>query len=198
MQTSTTNIPKVAMQSIAGGLLLMALFTFIWSGIAAGNLATNGRIIDMITFFGTSLMFIGYAIYFFTQAKRFTTELTEEEKAEGKRSGIWFGIIFGLEGILIPIAVGICLYLKQPDLIIPSMALVVGLHFYPMAPIFKRTIDYYLGTWATGIAIGAMVITLKHIVLPYSVIGLLGVGMALTTTVYGLNMIRVGKGYLAG
>jgi hypothetical protein len=70
------------------------------------------------------------------------------------------------------------------------------LHFYPMAKIFKRTIDYYLATWASLIAIGAIALTLKHTILPIPITAVLGIGMAITTTIYGINMIREGTGYL--
>jgi len=196
MTENLIQIPKKAIQSIAGGLLLMALFTVMWSGIAFGSLEGIGRIIDLLVFWGSALIFVAYAIYFFRSASRFQTVMTDEEKAEGKKMGMAYGIIFGLEGILIPVGVFICLQFRQPDLVIPVIALIVGLHFYPMAKIFKRTIDYYLATWASLIAIGAIVLTLKHAVLPISVTAMLGIGMAITTTIYGINMIKEGIRYL--
>jgi len=196
MNTKPIPIPKIAMQVIAGGLLLMAFFTIMWSGIALGSLQGVGRIINLLVFWGSALAFIGYAIYFFRSVKRFQPVTTELEKAEGKKMGTAYGIIFGLEGIFIPVAVFICFQLGKPELSLPAIALVVGLHFYPMARIFQRTLDYYLATWATLIAIGAIVLTLKHTILPVPVLAILGVGMAITTTIYGINMIKIGVGYL--
>jgi hypothetical protein len=196
MTKKLIQIPKKAIQSIAGGLLLMALFTVMWSGIASGSLEGAGRIIELLIFWGSALIFVAYAIYFFKSAKLFQTVMTDAEKAEGKKMGIAYGIIFGLEGILIPIGVFICFQLGLPDLVIPVIALIVGLHFYPMAKIFKRTIDYYLATWASLIAIGAIALTLKHAILPIPITAVLGIGMAITTTIYGINMIREGSRYL--
>jgi hypothetical protein len=190
-------IPKKIIKGIAGGLLLMALFTVMWSSVASSSLQNIGRTIDLLIFWGAALTFIGYAIYFFRSAKRFKTVLTGLEKAEGEKMGKAYGIIFGLEGALIPVAVFICFQLGRPELVVPAIALVVGLHFYPMARIFKRTIDYYLATWATLVAIGAIILTLKNPVLPIPILAMLGIGMAITTAIYGINMIREGISYLS-
>jgi hypothetical protein len=196
MPQTASPIPKIAMQSIAGGLLLMAFFTTVWGGIAWGNSKGVISYAIPILFSLCCLLFIGYGIHFFLMAKRFPKLESAEDKAEGKRMGMWYGIIFGLEGILIPAAAGICIYLQHPNLILPAMALVVGLHFYPMAKIFKRTIDYYLATWTCLVAIAAFVIILRGIVTPISVYTLLGVGIALATISYGLQMIKEGKRYI--
>ncbi|WCT13874.1 hypothetical protein [Mucilaginibacter jinjuensis] len=190
-------IPKIAMQSIAGGLLLMAFFTVMWSGIASASLQNTERIIDLLLFWGGAIIFVAYAIYFFRSAKQFQTAITEAEKQEGKKMGTAYGIIFGLEGTLIPIAAFICVKSGYPQLVLPAIALVVGLHFYPMARIFRRTLDYYLASWATLIAIGAIVLTLKHVQLIVPVQAILGVGMAIATSIYGINMIKIGREYLA-
>jgi hypothetical protein len=198
MNVNPIPIPRVAMRSIAGGLLLMALFTVMWSGIASGSLQGAGRVVDLVLFWGGAVLFIGYAGYFFRTAKRFRSELTDVQKTEGKKMKRAYGIIFGLEGALIPVAVFICIQLGRPELVLPAIALVVGLHFYPMARIFRRTIDYYLASWATLVAIGAIVLTLEQVVLPIPILAMLGIGMAIATTIYGINMIRVGLGYLKG
>ncbi|MES2277161.1 MAG: hypothetical protein V4592_14125 [Bacteroidota bacterium] len=195
MPATPIAIPKIAMRSIAGGLLLMAFFTTMWSGVASASLTGGARIVEMMVFMGMALLFVIYGIYFFIVSKRFQN-MTEEDKAEGKKMGIWYGIIFGLEGITIPIAAFICIQLHHTDLVLPAIALVVGLHFYPMGKIFNRSIDYYLATWATLIAIVAIILTLKHTVLPLPILAILGMGMALATMGYGMYMIRVGKGYL--
>lgn len=196
MQAKPNTIPKIVMQSIGGGLFLMAFFTTMWSGIASGSLTGGARMADMVVFFGMASMFIIYGVYFFIASKRFDVIKTAADKAEGKKMGMWFGIIFGLEGVTIPVAAFICIGLHKSELILPVIALVVGLHFYPMAKIFKRTIDYYLATWATLVAIAAIILTLNHAVLPLPILAFLGIGMAVATTSYGLYMIKAGKGYL--
>lgn len=193
MPNNNSTIPKIVIQSIAGGLLLMALFTVAWSGIASGNVTGLNKYLILVLFSLISIVFIAYAVYYFKMAKKFPKLQTDEDKAKGKRMGMWYGIIFGVEGILIPIAVGICLFLNHGDLILPAMALVIGLHFYPMAKVFNRTIDYYLATWTCLVAISAFAIILKGIALPFSVYTFLGIGVAITTCSYGFYMIAEGN-----
>jgi len=84
----------------------------------------------------------------------------------------------------------------HPDLVIPVIALVVGLHFYPMAKIFKRTIDYYIATWSTIIALGSFWFILHQTFPANTVIVLLAIGMAVSTSCYGLYMIYKGRGFV--
>lgn len=182
--------PRIAVRSIATGLLMMAFFTTMWAGIAYGSL--NGSNIGLIIFPLLCLAFISYAIYLFMISKRFPKLETDEDRAEGKRSGMWFGIIFGAEGLLIFIAINIVTNIGHADLTIPVIALVVGLHFYPMAKIFKRTIDYYLATWSTIIAITGILVILKKSYPVANVDAFVGIGLAVATSCYGLYMMYTG------
>jgi uncharacterized membrane-anchored protein len=107
-----------------------------------------------------AIAFVVNGISLFRIAKHFPKVESEEDKAEGKKTGMWFGIIFGAGGLLIFIAINIVTNMGHPELTIPVIALVVGLHFYPLARVFKRTIDYYLATWSTIIAVLGIVFSL--------------------------------------
>lgn len=196
METPLHKIPRVAIQSVATGLLLMAVFTTVWAGIASGSLNSDAKYFE-IAFFSTLVIgFIGSSVYFFSVAKRFPVLSSDADKARGKKDGMWFGIIFGGEGLGIFIAVNLVINLGHPDLVIPVIALVVGLHFYPMAKLFKRTLDYYIATWSTIIAICGIVFTLNETMEPAHIILFVGIGMAFSTTCYGLYMMRTGINYV--
>jgi len=189
MNTQPHTIPRIAIQSIASGLLMMAFFTMIWATIAYNGLNSPGNYAEIITFAVLAAAFVANAIYLFGIAKRFPTLSSDEDKARGKKSGMWFGIIFGAEGLGIAIAINIVKYLGHDDLIIPVMALVVGLHFYPLGWLFKRTIDYYLATWSTLIAAGGIVFTLNKTFTANNALAFVGIGLAIATSCYGLYMI---------
>jgi hypothetical protein len=194
MSNQPHTIPRIAITSIATGLLMMAFFTSMWTGIAYGSLEHG--IILLILFGIIIITFISFAIYLFSIAKRFPKLESEADKAEGKRAGKWFGIIFGAEGLGIFVAINIVVNLGHADLTIPVIALVVGLHFYPLAKIFKRTIDYYLATWTTVIAIIAIVLILKKVYPPANVDAFVGICTAIATSCYGLYMIYTGKRFV--
>ena len=184
-------VPRIAISSIATGLLMMAFFTMMWAGIAYGSMG-HGLVV-LILFSLISALFICYAVYLFIISRRFPQMQSEEDKAEGKRTGKWFGIIFGAEGLAIFVAINIVINLGHADLTIPVIALVVGLHFYPMAKIFKRTVDYYLATWTNLVAIIAIILILNKTYPAASVDAFAGIGTAIATSCYGMYMIYTGR-----
>jgi hypothetical protein len=55
----------------------------------------------------------------------------------GRRMGRSFGIIFGIEGALIGAVAGALARAGRPLLIPVAIALIVGLHFFPLARVFQ-------------------------------------------------------------
>ena len=198
MSTPQHTVPRIAIQSIATGSFMMAFFTMLWALI--GHFGLNGRDsnLEIIIFGILAAIFIANGIYLFATAKRFPKLSSEEDIAEGKRSGKWFGIIFGAEGLLIFAAVNIVRNMGHDDLIIPVIALVVGLHFYPLGWVFKRTLDYYLATWATIIAVCSIIFTLNKTYTENDILAFVGVGIAIATSCYGLYMIYSGRRFAKG
>jgi hypothetical protein len=192
MDAKQHTLPRIAINSIATGILMMAFFTMMWAGIAYGSMVSNGLVI-LILFALVSIVFIVSAIRLFSMSKRFPKLESEADKAEGKRSGKWFGIIFAAEGLGIFIAINVVINLGHADLTIPVIALVVGLHFYPLAKVFRRTIDYYLATWTTIVAIIGIALILNKSYSAATVDAFVGVATAIATSCYGFYMIYNGK-----
>ncbi|MBS1523662.1 MAG: hypothetical protein JST50_21850 [Bacteroidetes bacterium] len=187
-----STIPRIAIQSVGTGLIMMAFFTMMWTGIAYGSMGSNGLIVLML-FSLIALTLVFNAIKYFREAKRFPKSQSEADKAEEKRPEKWFGIIFGAEGLLIFVGINIVINIGYADLTIPVIALVVGLHFYPLARVFRRTIDYYLATWTTIIAIIGIGLLLNKSYSAATVDSFVGVGTAIATSCYGVYMIYAGK-----
>jgi len=192
VDTQQHTIPRIAIQSVGTGLMMMAFFTMMWSGIAYGSMSSNGLII-LILFSLVAALLVINAIRFFREAKRFPESESEADKAEEKRTGKWFGIIFGAEGLGIFVGINVVINLGHADLTIPVIALVVGLHFYPLARVFRRTIDYYLATWTTVVAIIGIGLILNKSYPAATVDAFVGVGTAIATSCYGVYMIYVGR-----
>jgi hypothetical protein len=85
--------------------------------------------------------FVARAIQLLRARRRFSDQLSAADQAYRKRTGISFGVIFGAEGIIIWLAATLLGVTGHDDFIVPVIALIVGLHFYPMARIFRRRID---------------------------------------------------------
>jgi hypothetical protein len=186
-------IPDSAIKGIATGLIMMAVFTSLWAGIGYGGLKDTGYWFVLIIFPALSVLFVVNAIKLFKAAKHFPKLTSEADIAEEKRMGKWFGIIFGAEGLGIFIGINVVINLGHPELTMPVLALVVGLHFFPLAKVFKRTIDYYLATWSTVIAILSIALSLNKTLTQSGVFTLLGIGIGIATSCYGIYMITEGK-----
>lgn len=191
------SIPRIAVSGIGSGALLMALFTTMWALIANYGYHNRDHHVIAVLFIALAVLFVVYALDIFKKAKQFPAATSDADIAEKKRTGKWFGIIFGLEGIAIPIAVNIVIFLHHPELVIPSIALVVGLHFYPLARVFKRNVDYYLATWTCIVAITAMMLLLKKSISEQDGFAFVGTGVAIATSCYGLYMISYYKKLMA-
>jgi len=146
----------------------------------------------LVIFLSLSILFVINAVKLFGIAKNYPKITSETDLAEEKRMGKWFGIIMGAEGLGIFIGINVVVNLGYPQLTIPVIALVVGLHFFPLARVFKRTIDYYLATWSTVIAILSIVLTLNKTFTENGMLAFTGVGVAMATSCYGIYMVLSG------
>jgi hypothetical protein len=193
MTEKTNKVPGIAIINIAGGLLLMAFFTIIWSIIAENEMNGNDNGVVLIAFGLFSLTFIIYALYLFSISKRFPTLSNDAQKLEGKKFAKKFGIFFAIEGIAIFVLVNILINFHCDIFVIPAIALIVGLHFYPMARIFKRKIDYYFATWTCLIALSGMVMLIMKSLSIAAILAFVSISVALATSGYGIYMLHSGR-----
>jgi hypothetical protein len=193
MTTEPNNVSKEAIISAASGMLLMALFTTIWSIVAEYEIQGNDYGMVIVVFSLFSVVFVTYAMYLFAISKRLPKLGEEAQKQDGKSKGNRFGLIFVLEGVAIFITVNVLKNLHLDAFVIPAIALIVGLHFYPMAKIFKRKIDYYFASWTCIVAIvGFIMVIMQSPSIPV-VSALVSIGVALATTGYGIYMLQIGR-----
>jgi hypothetical protein len=193
MENEEHLIPATAVKSIATGMIMMAFFTTLWAGIAFGGLHNTRYWLVLLIFVVLGLVFLINAIRLFRAAKYFPVLTSEADIAQRKKMGKWFGIIFGAEGLGIFIGINIVNNIGYPDLDIPVLALVVGLHFFPLAKVFKRTIDYYLATWSTMIAICGIIFSISKTMSLNYILAFLGVGIGIATSCYGIYMVLMAR-----
>jgi len=186
-------LPAPAIQGMGSGLLLMAFFTTLWSIIAFVNLGDSVYKFGLPVFWLLAVIFTFNGVKLFSLSKQYPPLTDEADIAKQKNMGKWFGIIFGAEGLLIFLAVNLVTNTGHIDLVIPVIALVVGLHFFPLAKVFDRTVDYYIATWATLVAICAILLTLQKTLTPNAAAVFTGIGIALATTAYGVYMMVAGR-----
>lgn len=139
-------IPRAAVRGTAFGVIFMAFFGTLWAGIGIRGLQGWGFLWLLILslLIGVTLLIGG--IVLIMNSKRLSNEMVVGDSQRWKRKNMWFGIIFGLEGVLIAIAAGICGSTNHLDLFVPVMALIVGAHFFPLAHLFRVKTYYISGS----------------------------------------------------
>lgn len=135
MSETTTMNPRY----LAIGALIYAFVSTLWIVIAVFFGGVNNALVV-----GTAVLLIALLIVaaILTMHQAGKSDLPQEFSAE---MGKWFGIIFAAEGIGIGVGIGILVTLGLADWIAPWVALVVGLHFFPLAHLHKLLFDYVLG-----------------------------------------------------
>lgn len=183
------DIPAAAIRGIATGLFLMSFFTFIWAGISNIGWYHSGYDWVPLIFVVLIIIFVLRGISLFREARSSPSLVSAADLSERKRMAKGFGILFGVEGLAIFLAVLLVQLSGHPTYIFPAIALVVALHFFPMAKLFRRRIDYYIAVWTTAIAVAGFYFTYHHTYPDRVISAIVGTGMAIGTASYGIYML---------
>ena len=104
---------------------------------------------------GVSVAIMGWRA---SRLPRGTVPPTAEQIAAGRAIGRRFGLIFGLETVAILLAVAALNGIHRPDYIPCAIAVIVGLHFFPLAPLFKAPIYNVTGFLGCVIGLAGVVV----------------------------------------
>ncbi|GAA2860642.1 hypothetical protein Acy02nite_56900 [Actinoplanes cyaneus] len=178
--------PRPIIAGVTSGLFLMSFFTLLWLTnlfavlpiAVAATLWTLGLLL--------AALFVTTAIRLLRVRAAFPAELSEADQRFHRRTGMWFGIVFGAEFVLIAAAAIILNATGRQDYVVPAIALVVGLHFYPFAPLFQRKIDYWLATWTTLVGLTGILLLALTGTAVNTVVAVVALGTACATIAYGL------------
>jgi hypothetical protein len=149
-----------AMTGMAFGALIMGFFGCVWLlwGLAAMNVRTPIIIAATIAF-AASIWSPGVVLLRnASRATKNAAPLSAAEEREQSRMGKMFGLVFAAEGLLIFLAVNVLNNLHLGDYAISAIAAVVGLHFLPLARLFRRPMYYVVGTIMTVAALVSIAI----------------------------------------
>jgi hypothetical protein len=188
MEIKTAPPSAIAIKGRITGLWMMTMFTLFWASIAYNGLAGSSYRWLLIIFALACIAFI-YNAFLLLKLVHSLPKVPETISDADKKKRKLFLYVLAGEGIGIFLAINIVIKLNHPELQIPALALIVGLHFFPLGKVFNRKADYYLATWSTLIAILAIVFTLNHTFTQLDMLVFTGVGLAIATVSYGILMI---------
>lgn len=176
-----------------GGLFLMMIFTSIWTVVA--EVALEFKDYGLIGgFFGlVVLYFLAHYIKFHQVEQSLPRVPGATDTPEDRRRSRQFLYIFGTEGLAILVVKNVLVNTNLDYLFIPSLALIVGLHFFPLARIFKRKFDYFLAIWTTLIGLTGLALMIEKSLRPNTAIAIVAIGCALATAANGLRAVINGN-----
>lgn len=146
MSQSSSTVPGFAVRGVASGVLFMAFFGTMWASIGFGGLQGWGGVWLPATAVGIGVAMLGAGVSLIRASRRLSDVVAETNDERRKRTNIWFVSIFAAEGVLIGVASVICNAINRIDLFFPIMASIVGIHFFPLAALFRVKLYYVVGT----------------------------------------------------
>lgn len=154
---------QAVQQSRASGIFFLSIFGAIWGLVGTNLLSGIGRISADILIGLVTLAFFVIGIRLIRSARKLSDTVTPEEVAEDKRIRTWFGVVFGVELVLIMLVVLLLPKIGAGRLLSPGIALIVGVHFLPLARLFSARVYYATGALLILVALVALFLILQHI-----------------------------------
>ncbi len=156
----STELSAAALGGWAIGALVMTGFGALWF-ISAAQLMSrlNWRVGIAIAVF--SFAFGLAAVRQLLRARHLpsTSQLSADQKAVAARIRRRFGIVLAFEWVPIFAAAVVLNRLNRRELIVPAIALIVGLHFIPLAAIFRGRLYYWTAAAMVAATLAAFAIS---------------------------------------
>ena len=180
---------KTELDIIMEGLVMMIVFTTVWTISSEGFFNNSDHSIVGFVF-GIIIL---YQIYNCAKLKIYKKSVSASSFKSGKINGKLYFIAVAVEVIAILTVLIILVSTGNKHFIVSSIALIVGLHFLPMAKIFSRKFDYYIGFWTIIISIIGLILISKN-EFDYKIVNaFVCLGCAISTSTYGFKMVKDGN-----
>lgn len=177
------------------GLALMAFFTAVWTAWAYSS--SGGWFLTLaVAFWLVAVALAVNSVLMFRALRRFPTTVGADADEEGRVIGRRFGIVFAAEGIAIGIVCGVLGPLGLYQYIAPAISLVVGAHFIPLAWVFQRRADVWLGSFTAAVGVAGVITVAMNPDGYLMVWTIVGFTTAAVTITYGVLMSVAKQGML--
>jgi hypothetical protein len=137
---------------LSNGIIVLAIAGTFWLGYGFGpHLGNAGWVLPTlftVVLYGTFAVLVRLAVQLRRRVGFKRSELKqgdERQRAETRRIMAGFLRIAIAQTVLIALAVPLCLHLGQEELVGPSIALIVSLHFIPLGRIFHVRTYCFVG-----------------------------------------------------
>ena len=138
------------------GAVVFTLLGGVWAIFGVWSLGFKAEPFAIILVLPFVLLLV-FSINAFRKVLRLPPDVLSAEMLEHiARVKRGFGIINVAQGIGIGVAVMLGFRLRHPEYIPPVVALIVGFHFFALAPILRMRFDYVIGLLFCLLALGTM------------------------------------------
>lgn len=165
-----TNANQTA-EAVAGratGVLFFTGFGALWLCIGLGALGRLNLLNGIAVFIILAALAIP-AIGLLRQARKLPGETPDAER--DRRIGRTFGWVNTIQGIAIFAAVVFFIVFKQPAYIVPAIAIIVGLHLFPLARLFQYHAHYVTGALLVVYSAGTVLLLSKEQIPGFGALG---------------------------
>lgn len=127
--------------------MMMTLFGTAWLAWGVYSMRVDSPwLIPALVLPAVALLVLCFGMFQIARrAGKRTAPLTARQKRVQSQMGITFGIIFAAEGLLIFLAVTVLTRFHLEPYIMTAVAAIVGLHFLPLARLYRVLLYYWVG-----------------------------------------------------
>jgi len=147
-------------RGFVSGASILTGFGTLWALGNQSGLPTGGQGILLVGTAAICTILAVTNIRLWLQAGRLPTSPVPEETTYWEKAGPRFGLVFGAEIALIVVISSVLSRIGHETLIPPAIALIVGLHFLPLARLFHLPIYSATGIAMSLLAVGCLVAVL--------------------------------------
>lgn len=178
MEQTSRTIPRAPVRGSAIGVLFLAFFSTLWAGTGVMGLQGWGSPFVLFAAVFLGIVLFAGGISLFSKSRGLSNQDSEQDSRRGKRIRFRFNIIFIVEGLAIGVTIAFCNSTNQTDLIPAVIAIIAGIHFFPLALLFQVKLYYVTGSILCLLAIITLLIVPvqvnfgeQKILAPLSIIG---------------------------
>ncbi|OZB91291.1 hypothetical protein [Paenibacillus sp. XY044] len=159
MKQHSNTIPGSAIRGTASGVFFMAFFGTLWAytGIMGLQEFAAPLWLASAVAIGVVLIIGGASLVRASRGIKEQNEIIDASTArKGKRIAVRFNIVFAAEAAAIAVAIAVCNATGHTALIPIVIALIVGIHFYPLASLFRVKFYHLTGTLLCLLALATL------------------------------------------
>ncbi len=151
--------PRALLRGLASGLLFLTLFGALWAlaGMGLSGVEGGPRWIVLTVTLVATVILTYHGIRLAATAGRALAPTTANNRVYGREIGLQFGLVFGAEIVLIFVASNVLPAVGLDRLVVPAIAMIVGVDFVPLAGLFHVRLYYVTGGVLIGLALVGIV-----------------------------------------